>query len=414
MSTDRFGLIYARTYTGSMVGSGLHVFAVWGYVVANGFGGSVDLNPKSLAAILGGSEELVRSAIAYLCAPDPESRSDEDEGRRLRHLRGHTYEIINYPTYAHRGRSAELKQYHRERQQRLRERKRAELEEPVAIRRTATASEHCDSSCAVAAAPDLDLNPDRARDRVTLDPERRVLGERPGDHEPPPPVSERVARASAGQDATPIELARVRERIDAGNVSDWAQTRGFRAGLEAIGGPPPLNVNPTKLQANDVIDGGGHAPPDVLHELPDDLGPILVALHARAIETGVPTAYVDQRLEDLRKGPIGGKRGVLRKRLQPYLLDLVTRWRNEHETDRAKARGGPGLVKTRGSAALPEGDPWGPLDSRHRELAERLGVKDLDSLVSEYRRTAMPRDKSSSEIDRHFASWLKRRTREVA
>src|SRR5208282_1703385 len=78
-----YGKWYAQTYTGSMCGAGLAVFSVWGYVVAHTYAESVELNPILIAAALGCSPEEVSQAIEYLCAPDPQSRTPLEEGRRL-------------------------------------------------------------------------------------------------------------------------------------------------------------------------------------------------------------------------------------------------------------------------------------------------------------------------------------------
>ena len=78
-----FGKWFAQTYTGSMFGAGPSVFAVWGYVVAHMYFGTVELNPSVIAAALGDSRDNVERVLEYLCAPDPKSRSKIEEGRRL-------------------------------------------------------------------------------------------------------------------------------------------------------------------------------------------------------------------------------------------------------------------------------------------------------------------------------------------
>lgn len=104
-----YGKAFASMYTGSMVGSGAIVFAVWGYVVANmkparfkdrGSEMIVELNTKILATVLGESVEDVESAIAKLCAPDPESRSTQDDGRRLIDEGAFLYRVVNGRKYA--------------------------------------------------------------------------------------------------------------------------------------------------------------------------------------------------------------------------------------------------------------------------------------------------------------------------
>lgn len=130
MSED-FGLLYRSTFTGSMVGTSPVVFAVWGYVVANGYGGHVDLNPRLLAAIFGTTVADVEAAIRLHCAPDPDSRSDSDEGRRLRHLGGVSYEIVNHELYKNARALEEKRAYNRAKKRASRERASSTIEIPI-------------------------------------------------------------------------------------------------------------------------------------------------------------------------------------------------------------------------------------------------------------------------------------------
>ena len=94
-----YGKIFESLYTGSMVGSGAHVFAVWGYVIANTKqDGSIELNPIILATILGEQREIIDTAIETLMSPDPHSRSKIEEGRRLVKEGEFLYRV---PTYHH-------------------------------------------------------------------------------------------------------------------------------------------------------------------------------------------------------------------------------------------------------------------------------------------------------------------------
>lgn len=96
-----YGKFYAATYTGSMVGSGAVVFAVWGYVVPHirWTDNSVELNPKILATIIGEPVEKIQLAIDFLCAPDPNSRSQEEEGRRMIREGSFLYRVVNAAKY---------------------------------------------------------------------------------------------------------------------------------------------------------------------------------------------------------------------------------------------------------------------------------------------------------------------------
>jgi cell wall assembly regulator SMI1 len=78
-----YGKHFRSTYDGSMYGSGIAVFAVWGYIIAWAAESRVELNPRKLADTLGGDVKEVEKAIEFLLAPDPKSRHKEHEGRRL-------------------------------------------------------------------------------------------------------------------------------------------------------------------------------------------------------------------------------------------------------------------------------------------------------------------------------------------
>ena len=94
-----YGKHFTSTYSGSMYGAGVCVFAVWGYVIAHTKGGQVELNPKALAGVLGCTPGEVEAAIEYLCSPDPQSRNKEHEGRRLLRVGEFAYDVPSYEHY---------------------------------------------------------------------------------------------------------------------------------------------------------------------------------------------------------------------------------------------------------------------------------------------------------------------------
>jgi len=107
-----FGKIFESTYTGSMVGAGPVVFAVWGYVIANTKPpGVVELNPTILGAMLGTSAESVQEAIAYLMAEDPRSRSSECDGRRLMKQGPFLYSVPTWQKYRNARNDEERRAY---------------------------------------------------------------------------------------------------------------------------------------------------------------------------------------------------------------------------------------------------------------------------------------------------------------
>lgn len=99
-----FGKHFASMYAGSMVGSGAIVFAVMGYVISNQepdrvVGSQVDLNPRILAAVLGESVTDVERAIDHLCRPDKNSRTKDEDGKRLVKIGTFTYRVVNGAKY---------------------------------------------------------------------------------------------------------------------------------------------------------------------------------------------------------------------------------------------------------------------------------------------------------------------------
>jgi hypothetical protein len=118
-----YGKHFACTYTGSMVGSGVHVFAVWGYVIAHTVKGRIEINPAILASILGCDISIVNSAIEYLCRPDPESRNTEYEGKRLIKEGQYLYFVPSHERYYKIANEEERREYLRKKKVESRSRK---------------------------------------------------------------------------------------------------------------------------------------------------------------------------------------------------------------------------------------------------------------------------------------------------
>ncbi len=145
-----YGKHFASMYTGSMVGAGAVVFAVMGYVISNGkpdrgVGMQVELNPKLLAFILGESQEDVEGAIEYLCSPDPKSRSEAEEGRRLVRLGEFAYRVVNGPKYRAIRDEERRRETDRESKRRARAKKIPGEEIGTGERGQADMKEHCET-----------------------------------------------------------------------------------------------------------------------------------------------------------------------------------------------------------------------------------------------------------------------------
>lgn len=95
-----YGTIFDTMYSGSMVGAGPTVFALMPYAVTHcNDDGYVEINPRLVAGIFGTQVEDVVRALEYLCAADPDSRSESEEGRRLIHEGAFLYRIVNHQKY---------------------------------------------------------------------------------------------------------------------------------------------------------------------------------------------------------------------------------------------------------------------------------------------------------------------------
>jgi hypothetical protein len=111
-----YGKAYQRMYQGSMVGAGSHVFAVWGYCIANADSEAhtVDLNPKLLSTVIGDTEERIEEAIRFLTSPDPHSHCEDHEGRRLLPTGGMEYFLVTHEQYRDMKNKEELRAYMRD------------------------------------------------------------------------------------------------------------------------------------------------------------------------------------------------------------------------------------------------------------------------------------------------------------
>lgn len=116
-------------YEGSMVGSGAVVFALMGYIITHQEfirGTSrwvIRLNPVLIGAILGEKPGDVSEAIEFLCKPDTESTSKEQEGRRLVPMAEGSMEywVVNGDKYQEMRDYEDRKVQNREAQRRWRE-----------------------------------------------------------------------------------------------------------------------------------------------------------------------------------------------------------------------------------------------------------------------------------------------------
>ena len=113
------------------------MFAVWGYVIANTVASQVELNPAHLAPILGATPERVAAAIAFLAAPDVESRSKINQGRRLIPEGAFAYRVPNHERYRRIRDEADRREYNRVKQREHRARQQPASRQHTSIHESA-------------------------------------------------------------------------------------------------------------------------------------------------------------------------------------------------------------------------------------------------------------------------------------
>lgn len=111
-----YGKHFASMYTGSMLGSGAISFAVWGYVISNMVpdkitGMQVELNPRLLSALIGEKEDDIRKTILKFCQPDAQSRTKEEQGRKLMPVGQFDYRVVNGLKYRAMRNADERREY---------------------------------------------------------------------------------------------------------------------------------------------------------------------------------------------------------------------------------------------------------------------------------------------------------------
>ena len=120
-----YGKHFASMYEGSMFGAGCHVFATWGYIIAKADSADrIEINPKMVAAILGATVEEVEQALEYLQQPDPNSRNQEHEGRRIVKEGQFQYFIPSRKHYSQIKSPEERREYNRVKQAEYRAKKK--------------------------------------------------------------------------------------------------------------------------------------------------------------------------------------------------------------------------------------------------------------------------------------------------
>lgn len=138
-----YGKHFQSTYTGSMVGSGPVIFAVWGYVIAHTRDSLVKINPYLLSVIIGCTEKEIEEALEKLCSPDKKSRSKDEEGRRLVKKDEFLYFVPTYEKYHSMRNEDDRRAYMREYMKNYRDKKQSDTSNVNSCKLDVNTSKQC-------------------------------------------------------------------------------------------------------------------------------------------------------------------------------------------------------------------------------------------------------------------------------
>ena len=122
-----YAKLFTSIYQGTLRGNS-HALLVFTNLLAHADKeGIVDMHPKAIAEEVGLTINEVRAALLMLEAPDDESRSPEEQGRRIVRLDEHRawgWLVVNYVKYRSIRNEDDRREQNREAQERWREKKR--------------------------------------------------------------------------------------------------------------------------------------------------------------------------------------------------------------------------------------------------------------------------------------------------
>jgi hypothetical protein len=124
-----WGKHFTSMYEGSMRGAGSAFFAVWGYVISHMVPNrsdksmQVELNTEIIGFLIGEQAEVVAAQIVKMCAPDPKSRTRDEQGRKLVNISEYTYRVVNGAHYREIRNEQDRREYNRRKQAEYRAKK---------------------------------------------------------------------------------------------------------------------------------------------------------------------------------------------------------------------------------------------------------------------------------------------------
>jgi len=126
-----YGKIFDTIYDGTLVESWQALVTFQQMIVLADADGVIDMTPRAIERRTGIPLEVIEEGIRVLERPDPDSRTPDDQGRRIARLDGHRswgWYLVNHEKYRKLQDSETVREQNRERKRRERERKRESQE----------------------------------------------------------------------------------------------------------------------------------------------------------------------------------------------------------------------------------------------------------------------------------------------
>ena len=118
-----YGKIFSSMFEGSLYGNSDAIITMMLLIVLSDKEGNVDMTPQAISARTSIPLDTISKGIAFLEKPDPNSRTLDEEGRRLVRLDSHRewgWNIVNYIKYRELRSSEERREYWRQYKQKRR------------------------------------------------------------------------------------------------------------------------------------------------------------------------------------------------------------------------------------------------------------------------------------------------------
>lgn len=122
-----YGKLFSSMYDGTLYGQWEALITFQQMIILADADGTVDITPPALAARTGIPLDIITKGIETLESPDPYSRTEGEDGRRITRIDEHRpwgWSIVNHAKYKHLQDSDTVREQTRERVRKHREKKR--------------------------------------------------------------------------------------------------------------------------------------------------------------------------------------------------------------------------------------------------------------------------------------------------